>query len=138
MGIRYSDHYIRVCNDTETSAIEILGRPLTDHERTAIWECGTLTWLEMRVQVPMRQNPQALEAILADAADELLQGRLAEMLNGLAGMLSALLERDLTVQERQQLERIPNALAVMQIGEDVTAAEPERREILLKQLLSEL
>ena len=137
MITRYSDQYIRVCNDTETTAIEILGRPLTAYERTAIWECGTLTWLEIRVQVPMQQTPHALEDILAEAADE-LDGRLAEMITGLAGMLGTLLDRELSADEQYRLSRIPNVLAVMQIGEDVAAAEPERREILLKQLLLEL
>ena len=137
MSVRYSDNYIRVCNETETVAMRILERPLTERERKAIWEAGTLTWLEMRVQVPMQQNPENLESTLAAAADE-LENRLEEMIRGLAGMISTLLSRELSDEEHRQLVRIPDVLAVMQIGEDVSAADPERRETLLKKLLSEL
>jgi len=137
MSQRYSDHYIQVCNATETQAIELLGRPLTERERAAIWEAGTLTWLEIRVQAPMLAHPDTLESTLAAAADD-LDGRLAGMIESLAGLLSALLERPLTASERQQLDRIPDVLAAMQIGEDVTAAGPERRENLLRQMISEL
>lgn len=137
MSQQYSEHYIQVCNMTETQAIEILGRPLTERERSAIWEAGTLTWLEMRVQVPMHQNPQALASTLAAAAYD-LDGRLADMIDGLAGLLYALLERDLTITEQTQLARIPNVLAVMQIGEDLTAADPAQRESLLHQMLDTL
>ena len=134
---RYSDHYIQICNATETQATEILGRPLTAHERTAIWESATLTWLEIRVQVPMLENPETLESTLAAAADD-LDGRLADLVESLAGLLHALLDRRLSANERQQLDRIPDVLAVMQIGEDLTAADPDRRELLLRQMLSEL
>ena len=135
--LRYSDHYIQICNVTETQAEVILGRPLTERERTAIWEAATLTWLEIRVQTPMMQNPDALETILSAAADD-LEGRLVNMIEGLAGLLHALLDRQLSANERRQLDRIPDVLAVMQIGEDLTAAEPDRREQLLQQMLSEL
>lgn len=137
MNQRYSDHYIQVCNATETQAIALLGRPLTERERTAIWQAGTLTWLELRVQVPMLENPETLEATLAAAAED-LDGRLAEMIDSLAGLLHALLDRQLSAIERQQLGRIPDVLAAMQIGEDLADADPDRREILLRQMLSEL
>lgn len=137
MTERYSDYYIQACEATETQATAILGRALTERERSVIWEAGTLTWLEMRVQVPMQQNPQALESTLAVAADD-LDGRLTDMIDGLMGLLQALLERDLTITERSQLTRIATVLAVMHIGEDLAAADPERRESLLRQTLERL
>jgi hypothetical protein len=96
-----------------------------------------LTWLEIRVQVPMIENPDALESTLAAAAND-LDGRLTDMIESLDGLLQSLLDRRLSAEERQKLIRIPDVLAVMQIGEDLTAAEPDRREMLLRQMLSEL
>jgi hypothetical protein len=137
--MRYSENYIQVCQATEAHAAGVLGRALTTREKQAIWGAGTLTWLEMVVQVPMRKAvvPEQVETILDSAAGE-IEGRLAEMVEGLAGMLGALLERDLSTAERQHLDRIPTVIAVIQMGEDVADAEPAQRESLLEQLLEQL
>jgi hypothetical protein len=137
--MRYSENYTQVCDETESFAARILGRPLTEREKQAIWGAGTLTWLEMRVQVPLRRAhiPEQVEIVLDDAADD-FEDRLHEMIGGLAGMLSALLQRDLTTGERQQLAYIPTVLAAMQLGEDLTAAESTTREALLKERLAGL
>jgi hypothetical protein len=137
--MRYSENYTQVCDETEAQAARILGRPLTEREKQAIWGAGTLTWLEMRVQVPLRRAyiPEQVETVLDDAADD-YEARLREMIAGLVGMLGTLLERNLSDDERQQLTRIPTVLAAMQLGEDLTAAEPHARETLLQERLAGL
>ena len=135
--MRYSENYMQVCDETEAQAARILGRPLTEREKQGIWGAGTLTWLEMRVQVPLRRAyiPEQVETVLDDAADD-FEDRLNEMIAGLGGMLGTLLERELSDDERQQLTRIPTVLAAMQIGEDLTAAESHAREALLQERLA--
>jgi hypothetical protein len=135
--MRYSENYTQVCDETEEQAARILGRPLTEREKQGIWGAGTLTWLEMRVQVPLRRAyiPEQVETVLDDAADD-YEDRLTEMIAGLAGMLGTLLERDLSEAERQQLTRIPTVLAAMQLGEDLTAADAPDRESLLQERLA--
>lgn len=137
--MRYSENYTQVCDETEAQAVRILGRALTEREKQAIWGAGTLTWLEMRVQVPLRRAhiPEQVEIVLDDAADDFAE-RLTEMIAGLGGMLGTLLERELSDAERQQLTRIPTVLAAMQLGEDLTAAEPQARESLLQERLADL
>lgn len=137
--MRYSENYTHVCAETEAYAVHILGRLLTEREQQAIWGAGTLTWLEMRVQVPLRHAyiPEQVETVLDDAADDFAE-RLAEMIAGLGGMLGTLLEREISEAEQQQLARIPSVLAAMQIGEDLTAAEPQAREALLRERLNGL
>jgi hypothetical protein len=139
MSQRYSEHYTAVCNEVEAHAAERLGRALTAQERQAIWGAGTLTWLEIRVQLPMQQVQDAadLSALLLDAADD-LNGRLAEMIDSLVGMLGALLERDLTPEEQQRLTLLTNVVAVMQVGEEVAIAVPDVREAVLRDLLAGL
>lgn len=137
--MRYSENYTQVCDETEAQAERILGRALTEREKQGIWGAGTLTWLEMRVQVPLRRAyiPEQVETVLDDAADDFAE-RLAEMIAGLSGMLGTLLERELSDDERQHLTRIPTVLLAMQIGEDLTAADPPIREALLQERLSGL
>lgn len=137
--MKYSENYIRICDETEAEVVNLLGRALTAREQQAIWGAGTLTWLEMRVQVPMRlaQAPDEIPQILLSAAED-NESRLADMIGGLEGMLRALLGRELSEAERQQLDRLPTVIAVMQTGESLTAATPEEREALLQRLLSEL
>jgi hypothetical protein len=137
--MRYSENYTQVCDETEAQAARILGRPLTEREKQAIWGAGTLTWLEMRVQVPLRRAhiPEQVETVLDDAAGD-FEDRLNEMIAGLVGMLGALLERELSDDERQRLTRIPTVLLAMQIGEDLTTAEPQARESMLQERLSRL
>jgi uncharacterized protein YnzC (UPF0291/DUF896 family) len=137
--MRYSENYTQVCDETEAQAARILGRPLTEREKQGIWGSGTLTWLEMRVQVPLRRAyiPEQVETVLDDAADD-FQERLTEMIAGLSGMLGTLLERELSEDERQQLTHIPTVLAAMQMGEDLTAAEAQDRESLLQERLTGL
>lgn len=134
--MRYSEHYVQVCTAAEAEAARLLGRVLTEREKQAIWGAGTLTWLEMRILVPMRraQAAEQIETALDSAADE-LDERLEELLRGLFGMLGALLERDLSEGEHQQLNRIPSVLAAMQFGEDIAAADAPAREALLAQKL---
>lgn len=137
--MRYSENYAQVCGETEAQAALILGRPLTEREKQGIWGAGTLTWLEMRVQVPLRRAyiPEQVETVLDDAAGD-YEDRLSEMLAGLAGMLGVLLERELSADERQLLARIPTVLAAMQLGEDLTAAAAPSRENLLRERLAVL
>ena len=139
MSQRYSENYAAVCNEVENHAAERLGRPLTAQERQAIWGAGTLTWLEIRVQVPMQLIADAadLSALLIGAADD-LDGRLAEMIDSLVGMLGALLERHLTPEEQQRLHQLTSVIAVMQVGEEVAIAVPEVREAVLRDLLAGL
>jgi hypothetical protein len=139
MSQRYSENYTAVCAEVEARAAERLGRALTSQERQAIWGAGTLTWLEMRVQVPMQQARDAadLSALLISAAGD-LDGRLTEMIDGLVGMLGTLLERDLTSEEQQRLKQLTNVIAVMQVGEEVAVAVPEVREAVLRDLLAGL
>ncbi|MBZ0299579.1 MAG: hypothetical protein K8J31_07570 [Anaerolineae bacterium] len=134
--MRYSENYTQICEATETLAAERVGRALTEREKQAIWHAGTLTWLEMRVQVPMRkaQVAEQVETILEVAADE-LDGRLEELIAELARMIGTLLERELSVDERQQLSAIPTVVAVLIMGEDLAAAESHEREALFAQLL---
>ena len=139
MSQRYSENYIAVCHEVEASASDLLGRALTKREKLAIWGAGTLTWLEMRVQVPMQQaqSPDDLADLLVGAADD-LDGRLPEMIESLDGMLVALLDRDLAAAERQQLQRLHDVVAVMQFGEEVAIAVPDVREAVLHDLLNRL
>ncbi len=139
MSQRYSEHYVAVCHEVEAHIAERLGRPLTAPEKHAIWGAGTLPWLEMRVQVPIQQvsNADDLSALLVNAAAD-LDGRLAEMIDSLDGMLCALLERDLSNQERQQLNQLSDVIAVMHVGEEVAIAVPDVREAVLRDLLSRL
>ncbi|MAS36532.1 MAG: hypothetical protein CL610_21185 [Anaerolineaceae bacterium] len=135
--MRYSENYVRECEETEAYAARLMGRDLTEREKNAIWGAGTLTWLEMRVQVPMRlaDDADTIALVLTDAADD-LESRLVEMVAGLAGMLGTLLGRSLTAEERHQLGQIPTVIEVMRLGEDMAAAAPEAREAHLKQALS--
>ncbi len=134
--MRYSENYTQVCTETEAEATRLLGRELTEREKQAIWGAGTLVWLEMRVQVPMRraQVVEQIETTLDTAADDVDERR-AELVRGLTGMLGMLLERELSVLEQQRLQHIPTVLTVMQFGEDIAAAEAPAREALLAELL---
>lgn len=137
--MRYSENYEQTCQETEDYAARLLGRVLSDEERRAIWGAGTLTWLEIQVQVPLRlaRAPEDVEVLLLTAAAA-CDARLADLIEGLAGLLGALLERPLTGVERQQLGRLPSALAVMQLGEALTEAATADRESTLRQRLAAL
>jgi hypothetical protein len=93
----------------------------------------------MRVQVPIQQAQDSAElsALLISAAAD-LDGRLAEMIDSLVGMLGALLERKLADHERERLNQLTNVITVMQFGEEVVIAMPDVREAVLRDLLAEL
>jgi hypothetical protein len=139
MSQRYSEHYSQICEQIEALAAQRLGRPLTPQERPGIWEAGTLTWLEMNVEMPLHraEGPDEVARLLARAVDE-LDGRRDEMIDSLAQMLVILLKRELSTAERQQLNRLPTVVTVMQLGEEVTIAVPEVRETVFHELLADL
>jgi hypothetical protein len=131
----YSQIYRQIGQDIEARAQRLLGRPLTAHERSGIWNVSSVFMLEaIERDILATRTAEALAETLGALAAQADQQR-RHALDSLVDQVASLLQRALSEGEQRGLHATATVYDAICVAERLTQADHPQREALFHQLI---
>ena len=135
---KYSEGYKSYCEAVEKFTAEKIKRALSDSEKKAIWNAGSIMQLERIDQyLYYAENVEHTIATLAELSEP-SELRFESDFNFVVESMEQLLGRKLLGSEKSKIHSSRSVINMMKLGEQMKDVENNQREKVFQELLAEI